>query len=98
MKDKILLRKRVCDYVYPKIVLKKAEEITNRPKRMRIRNQSINIQNAHSPEENFQDNFPLQIKNFSRKNSSACMKEILHKTHRTVSNKTFYTHRSHQIK
>ena len=98
MKDKILLMKSVCDYVYPKIVLKKAEEITNRHKRMRIRNQLINIQNAHSPEENFQDNFPLQIKNFSLKNSSACMKEILYKTHRTVSNKTFYTHRSHQIK
>ena len=99
MKDKIILMKGVFDYVYPKIVLKKAEEITNKFKNLRERKKLLKAGIIPiAPKEKFEVTFPLQIQNFKTKNSFIITKENFSKTFNKTPLKPFYSERKAQSK
>jgi hypothetical protein len=69
MKNKIILMKGVFDYVYPKIVLKKAEEITNAFRHLKEKEHPKILPKSLKKENNqFVDNFPFQIQHFKTSN------------------------------
>jgi len=80
MKNKVLLMKGVFDYVYPKIVMKKTEDFTNKIKFLKEKEKSFNLKPNKNDHPFLVENSVFQVMNMNSKKigTDNCEKERCH--------------------
>ena len=94
MRNKIVLIKGNFDFIYPKIVLKNENEITNKLKKLKVKENVLKCEKFLPQKEIFVDNLPLHIKNFKNLFNNEKFSKSLQRNKSVASGKQFFSNKN----